>query len=139
MSAKALRRVCDSREQAAPWQPSNSALSASDRHDFAVSQGLDIANWGLAKESPVATLALPESASRTRPPDEEDLDVMIISPCVSRRIADTNKRWKATACGKGSLRPPVAVRAVSGLPITRRRQIRRQNYAPIVSTTFPIC
>jgi hypothetical protein len=25
-----------------------SALSGGDRHDFAVSQGLDIANWGLA-------------------------------------------------------------------------------------------
>ena len=50
MSAKALRPVRDSREQAAPWQPSNSALSGSDRHDFAISQGLDIANWGLAKE-----------------------------------------------------------------------------------------
>jgi hypothetical protein len=61
MSAKVLRPVCDSREQAAPCQPSNSALSAlsgSDRHDFAVSQGLDIANWGLAKESPVLAIEL---------------------------------------------------------------------------------
>ena len=58
MSAKALRPVCDSREQAAPWQPSNSALSGSDRHDFAVSQGLDIANWGLAKETPVLAIEL---------------------------------------------------------------------------------
>src|ERR1700722_17308274 len=58
MSAKALRPVCDSREQAAPWQPSNSALSGSDRHDFAVSQGLDIANWGPAEESPVLAIEL---------------------------------------------------------------------------------
>jgi hypothetical protein len=35
--------VFDRREQAAPWQPSNSAFSGSDRHDFAVSQGLEIA------------------------------------------------------------------------------------------------
>ena len=58
MSAKALRPVCDSREQAAPWQPSNSASSGSNRHDFAVSQGLDIANWGPAKESPVLAIEL---------------------------------------------------------------------------------
>src|ERR1700748_278875 len=58
MSAKALRPVCDSREQAAPWQPSNSALSGSDRHNVAVSQGLDIANWGPAKESPVLAIEL---------------------------------------------------------------------------------
>src|SRR6266853_3399532 len=58
MSAKALGPVCDSREQAAPWQPSNSALSGSDRHDFAVSHGPDIANWGLAKESPVLAIEL---------------------------------------------------------------------------------
>src|SRR5882757_5409527 len=50
--------VRDSREQAAPWRPSNSALSGRDRHDFAVSQGLDIANWGLAKESPVLAIEL---------------------------------------------------------------------------------
>src|SRR5258705_8886277 len=58
MSAKALGPVCRSREQAAPWQPSNSALSGSDRHDFAVSHGPDIANWGLAKESPVLAIEL---------------------------------------------------------------------------------
>ena len=45
-------------EQATPWQPSDSALSGSDRHDFAVSQGLDIANRGLAKESPVLAIEL---------------------------------------------------------------------------------
>src|SRR5258708_29049037 len=58
MSAKALGPVCDSREQAAPWQPANSALSGSDRHDFACLQGFDIANWGLAKESPVLSIEL---------------------------------------------------------------------------------
>src|SRR5580658_6765622 len=58
MSAKALRPVCDRREQAAPWQPCNSASRGSDRHDFAVSQGLDIANWGPAKESPVLAIEL---------------------------------------------------------------------------------
>src|ERR1700722_14603259 len=58
MSAKALKSVCDSREQAAPWQTCNSALSANNRHDFAVSQGLDIANWGPAKESPVLAIEL---------------------------------------------------------------------------------
>src|SRR5258708_39060064 len=58
MSAKALRPVCDSREQAAPWQPCNSALSSSDRHEFAVSQGLHIANWGPAKKSPVLAIEL---------------------------------------------------------------------------------
>src|SRR5260370_25842295 len=42
----------------ARWQPSNSALSGSDRHDFAVSHGPDIANWGLAKESPVLAIEL---------------------------------------------------------------------------------
>jgi hypothetical protein len=57
MSANALRPVCDSREQA-PWQPSYPALSGSDRHDLAVSQGLDIANWGPAKESPVLAIEL---------------------------------------------------------------------------------
>jgi hypothetical protein len=36
----------------------NSALSGSDRHDFAVSEGLDIANWGPAKESPVLAIEL---------------------------------------------------------------------------------
>src|SRR5882757_8676374 len=41
-----------------PWQPSDSALSGSYRHDFAVSQGLDIANWGPAKESPVLAIEL---------------------------------------------------------------------------------
>ena len=45
-------------EQATPWQPSNSALSGSDRNDFAVSHGPDIANWGLAKESPVLAIEL---------------------------------------------------------------------------------
>jgi hypothetical protein len=45
-------------EQATPWQPSDSALSGSDRHGSAVSQGLDIANWGLAKESPVLAIEL---------------------------------------------------------------------------------
>src|SRR5580658_5403279 len=54
MSAKACLR----RQQAAPWRPSNSTLSGSDRHDFAVSQGLDIANWGPAKESPVLAIEL---------------------------------------------------------------------------------
>jgi hypothetical protein len=44
-------------EQSAP-QPSNSALSGSDRNDFAVSHGPDIANWGLAKESPVLAIEL---------------------------------------------------------------------------------
>src|SRR4029077_5959011 len=58
MSAKAPRPICDSREQPTPWQPSNSALIGSDRHDFAVSQGLDIANWGSAKESPVLAIEL---------------------------------------------------------------------------------
>src|ERR1700719_4853713 len=58
MSAKGLRPVCDSREQAAPWQPSNAALSGSDRHDFAVSQSLDIANWRPAKKSPVLAIEL---------------------------------------------------------------------------------
>jgi len=58
MSAKALRPVCDSREQVAPWQPRNSALSGSDCHDFAASQALDIANWGQAKESPVLAIEL---------------------------------------------------------------------------------
>jgi hypothetical protein len=33
-------------------------LSGSERHDFAVSQGLDIANWGPAKESPVLAIEL---------------------------------------------------------------------------------
>src|SRR5882672_6862662 len=42
----------------ARWQPSDSALSGSDRHDSAVSPGLDIANWGLAKESPVLAIEL---------------------------------------------------------------------------------
>src|ERR1700747_729587 len=55
MSAKAcLRRSRTS----CPWQPSNSALSGSDRHDFAVSQSLDIANWRPAKESPVLAIEL---------------------------------------------------------------------------------
>jgi hypothetical protein len=48
----------NSREQAAPWQPSISALRGSDRHDFAVSQGPDIANWGPAKETPVLAIEL---------------------------------------------------------------------------------
>jgi hypothetical protein len=34
------------------------ALSGSERHDFAVSHGLDIANWGPAKESPVLAVEL---------------------------------------------------------------------------------
>jgi len=38
--------------------PGNSAFSGSDRHDLAVSQGLDIANWGPAKESPVLAIEL---------------------------------------------------------------------------------
>ena len=38
--------------------PSSSALSGSDRHDFAVSQGLDIANRWLAKEAPVLAIEL---------------------------------------------------------------------------------
>src|SRR3984885_8784149 len=50
--------VCSSREELPPWRPSNSALSGSDRHDLAVSQGLDIANWGPAKESPVLAIEL---------------------------------------------------------------------------------
>src|SRR5260370_15389534 len=58
MSAKALGPVCDSREQAAPWQPANSALSGSDRHDFTCLQSFDIAHWGLAKESPVLAIEL---------------------------------------------------------------------------------
>src|SRR5258708_7219207 len=58
MSAKALGPVCGSREEAAPWQPSNSALSGRSRHDFAASHGPDIANWGLAKESPVLAIEL---------------------------------------------------------------------------------
>src|SRR5258708_18512600 len=58
MSAKALGPGCDSREQAAPSQPANSALSGSDRHDFPCLQGFDIANWGLAKESPVLAIEL---------------------------------------------------------------------------------
>ena len=58
MSAKGLRPVCDGREQAAAWQTSNSTLSGGDRHDFAVSQSLDIANWGPAKESPVLAIEL---------------------------------------------------------------------------------
>src|ERR1700733_15019222 len=57
-AANALRPVCDSRAQAAAWQPSHSALSGSDRHDVAASQGLDIANWGPAKESPVLAIEL---------------------------------------------------------------------------------
>ena len=32
--------------------------SGGDRHGFAVSQDLDIANWGLAKESPVLAIEL---------------------------------------------------------------------------------
>src|SRR5438132_11272882 len=39
-------------------RPGNSALSGSDCHDFAVSKGLDIANWGLAKETPVLAIEL---------------------------------------------------------------------------------
>jgi hypothetical protein len=39
-------------------QLGNSGLSGSDRHDFTVSQGLDIANWGLAKETPVLAIEL---------------------------------------------------------------------------------
>src|SRR6266478_8330701 len=42
----------------ARWQPSNSVLSGSDRHDFAVSHGPDIANWGPAKESSVLAIEL---------------------------------------------------------------------------------
>src|SRR5882757_4028248 len=41
-----------------PGCAGNSALSGSDRHDFAVSQGVDIANWGPAKESPVLAIEL---------------------------------------------------------------------------------
>ena len=63
MTAKAYGPVCGRREQAAPWQPRNSALSSSDRHDFAVSQSLDIANWGPTKESPVPGLAVTTSGS----------------------------------------------------------------------------
>src|ERR1700684_4145925 len=37
---------------------SNPALSGSDRHDFAPLQGLDITNWGPAKESPVLAIEL---------------------------------------------------------------------------------
>jgi len=58
MRAEALRPVCDSRKQAAHGNPNNSALSGRNRHDFAVSQGLDIANWGPAKESPVLAIEL---------------------------------------------------------------------------------
>jgi hypothetical protein len=47
------------------------ALNGSDRHDFAVSQGLDIADWGPAKESPVLAIELarafvPDLERRTR-------------------------------------------------------------------------
>src|SRR5580704_17868904 len=41
-----------------PQEPSNFSLSGSDRHDFAVSQGLGIANWGPAKESPILAIEL---------------------------------------------------------------------------------
>ena len=39
-------------------QHSNSAPNGSDRHDFAALHGLDIANWGPAKESPVLAIEL---------------------------------------------------------------------------------
>jgi NAD(P)-dependent dehydrogenase (short-subunit alcohol dehydrogenase family) len=47
------------------------ALNGSDRHDFAVSQGLDIADWGPAKESHVLAIELarafvPDLERRTR-------------------------------------------------------------------------
>ena len=58
MRTKAIEPVCRGREQVAPWQHGNSALTGSDRHDFAVLQGLDIANWGLPKESPVLAIEL---------------------------------------------------------------------------------
>src|SRR5580693_1303984 len=58
MSTKPLRPVCREREQTVPWQHGNSALTGSDRHDFAVLQGLDITNWGLPKESPVLAIKL---------------------------------------------------------------------------------
>ena len=56
MSAKALSATVEN--NLAHGNPSNSALSGSDRHDLAVSQGLDIANWGPAKESPVLPIEL---------------------------------------------------------------------------------
>src|SRR5260370_15466661 len=34
------------------------AISSSDRHDFAVSQSLDIAHWWLAKETPILAIEL---------------------------------------------------------------------------------
>jgi len=46
MSAKALRLFATVENQLLPWQPSNSALSGSDRHDFAVSQGLEYRELG---------------------------------------------------------------------------------------------
>jgi hypothetical protein len=45
MSASACSQLLS---QAAPWQPVDSALSGADRHDFAVSQGFDIAHGWLA-------------------------------------------------------------------------------------------
>jgi hypothetical protein len=66
ISAKALWPVCNSREQAALWQPNISALSGSDRHDFAVSQGPDIANWRPAKETPVFAIELARTFNGTR-------------------------------------------------------------------------
>jgi hypothetical protein len=39
-------------------QPGNSTLGGSDCHNFAVSQGLDIANCGLAKETSVLAIEL---------------------------------------------------------------------------------
>jgi hypothetical protein len=58
MSAKVLRPFATVENKLPPWQPSNSVSSGSDRHDFAAAQGLDIANWGPAKELPVLAIEL---------------------------------------------------------------------------------
>ena len=51
-------RPSTQQESPSSFGPKPSASSGSDRHGFAVLQGLDIANWGLAKESPVLTIEL---------------------------------------------------------------------------------
>src|ERR1700729_2968498 len=58
MSAKALGLFATVENKLPHGNLANSALSGSDRHDFAVSQGLDIANWGPAKESSVLAIEL---------------------------------------------------------------------------------
>src|ERR1700729_1153029 len=58
MSAKALGLFATVENKLPHGNLANSASCGSDRHDFAVSQGLDIANWGLAKESSVLTIEL---------------------------------------------------------------------------------